>query len=337
MNVERWLKTRRVSWQKLEDLLKRVESRGLGSLDRQGLNELGRLYRASSGDLSRARALKLNADLQIYLNNLVVRAHNQVYQTRQSRLSDVIQFLLHGFPAVVQKNMVYVVVAFLLFVLPGLGCYREAVYDVNFAQKEILPGYPIVGEQMWSYIESKKMWTDSVQDNAPAIGGLIATNNIKVSVLAFALGISFGIGTIWILVLNGMLNGTVFGVCHDYGMAHRLMAFVCGHGVIELSCIFISGGAGLMIGYAMLFPGPYKRLDALKAAINPAMKMFAGCVPLLLVAGSIEGLISPRTDIPVETKYAVSLATTAFMMLYLLVPRRDKKPQLLPVDPERKP
>lgn len=74
MNVERWLKTRRVSWQKLEDLLKRVESRGLGSLDRQGLNELGRLYRASSGDLSRARALKLNADLQIYLNNLVVRS-----------------------------------------------------------------------------------------------------------------------------------------------------------------------------------------------------------------------------------------------------------------------
>ena len=155
MNVERWLKTRRVSWQKLEDLLKRVESRGLGSLDRQGLNELGRLYRASSGDLSRARALKLNADLQIYLNNLVVRAHNQVYQTRQSRLSDVIQFLLHGFPAVVQKNMVYVVVAFLLFVLPGLGCSREAVYDVNFAQKEILPGSPLVGEQMWSYIESK--------------------------------------------------------------------------------------------------------------------------------------------------------------------------------------
>ena len=321
MNVERWLRTRRLSWQKLEDLLKQVDRGGLSSLDRQGLTELGRLYRATSADLSRARALKLNSDLQIYLNNLVVRAHNQVYQNRESRLSDILQFFLHGFPRQVQKNILYVLAAFLIFILPCLGCYREALYDANFGQLEVVAGHSLVPEEMWHMIENRKMWTDSAQDASPAVSSAIATNNIKVSIMAFALGITFGLGTIWILVMNGMLIGTVFGVCQDYGMAGRLAAFVAGHGVIELTAIFISGGAGLMLGAAMLFPGQFKRVDSLRRAGRPAMEMFAGCVLMLLVAGTIEGFVSPRTDIGADVKYMVSAATAAILMLYLFIPR----------------
>ncbi len=323
MNVERWLRTRRVSWQKLEELLKKVDSSGLGSLDRQGLTELGRLYRATSADLSRARALKLNSELQIYLNNLVVRAHNQVYQNKQSRLSDLFLFFLHGFPRQFQTNILYVLTAFLLFLLPGLGCYREALYDPNFGQLEIVPGQSLVSEELYHMIENRQMWTDSVQDSSPAVAGLIATNNIKVSLLAFATGITFGIGTVYVLIMNGMSIGTVFGVCQDYGMAHRLAAFVAGHGVIELMAIFISGGAGLMIGGAMLFPGQLSRRDSLKKVARPAMELFAGTVLMLLVAGTIEGFVSPRTDIGADVKYMVSAATAAMLTLYLLVPRTE--------------
>lgn len=325
MNVERWLKNRRLSWQKLEDLLKQIENRGLKSLDRGGLNELGRLYRATSGDLSRARAMKLNADLQIYLNNLVVRAHNQVYQNQESRFSEIYRFFLHGFPRQVQAHILYVVAAFFIFLLPALGCYREAIYDSNFGQLEIVNGVPLVPDEMAHMIENRQMWTDSAQDASPQVSSAIATNNIKVSISAFALGVTYGIGTVLILIYNGMHIGTVFGVCQDFGMAGKLAAFVAGHGVIELSAIFISGGAGLMLGAAMLFPGQYSRVDALKKIARPAMEMFAGCVLMLLVAGTIEGFVSPRTDISPGVKYLVSAATAAMLMLYLLIPR--SKPQ----------
>lgn len=324
MNVERWLKTRRGAWQSLEELLKIVESRGLKALNRQQLQELGRLYRAASADLSRARAMKLGADVQVYLNNLVVKAHNQVYQTRNDRLGGIWKFLAYGFPRLVQDNILYVFTAFLLVVIPALGCYREAVLDVHFGQMEIAPGHPLVPEDMWHMIERKQMWTDSAQDHSPVIASLIATNNIRVAIIAFVMGITFGLGTVFILVQNGMHLGTVFGVCQDYGMAGRLLAFVAGHGVIELSAIYISGGAGLMMARAMLFPGSYKRIDALRLVAGDAMGLFGGCVMLLLVAGMIEGFVSPRTDISADTKYLVSLATTLLLLLYILAPRRPE-------------
>jgi len=322
MNVERWLKTRRMSWQKLEDLLKIVDGHGLKGLERDQLQELGRLYRATSADLSRARAMKLSGEVQVYLNNLVVRAHNQVYQNRRNRLSDIWKFFASGFPQLVQTHILYVVAAFLMFMVPALGCYREAVLDSHFGQMEIAPGHALVPDEMWHLIEQHKMWTDSAQDYSPAVAGFIATNNIKVTIMAFAFGITFGIGTVIVLIFNGMNIGTVFGVCQDYGMAGRLAAFVAGHGVIELTAIFISGGAGLLVGKSLLFPGQYKRVDALKQAVKPAFKLFAGCVLLLLIAGSIEGFISPRTDIAPGVKYMVSLSTAICLMLYLFAPRK---------------
>lgn len=321
MNVERWIRTRRLSWQKLDDLLRQVDAKGIRSLDRQSLRELGRLYRATSADLSRARAMKLNAEMLVYLNNLVVRAHNQVYQNGRNRLSEVFRFFLHGFPSLVQQNILYVLTAFLIFIIPCLGCYREAVYDVNFGQLEVMQGHAIVPEEMWTMIEEHKMWTDSVQDDSPVVSSLIATNNIKVSILAFVFGITFGIGTVYILVMNGVSIGTIFGVCQDYGMAGRLAAFVAGHGVIELTAIFISGGAGLMLGASMLFPGQLRRLDSLKVTAKPAMQLFAGCIVLLLIAGTIEGFISPRTDIAANVKYLVSISTALCLLLYLFLPR----------------
>ena len=331
MNVERWLKTRRLSWQKLEDLLKVVDGRGLKGLERDQLQELGRLYRATSADLSRARAMKLSGDVQMYLNNLVVRAHNQVYQSKRNRLSDIWRFFAHGFPELVQENILYVVAAFIVFIVPALGCYREAILDPHFGQMEMIPGKALVSDELWHTIEKHQMWTDSAQDYSPAVASFIATNNIKVAIMAFVFGITFGIGTVVVLIFNGMDIGTVFGVCQDYGMAGRLATFVAGHGVIELTAIFISGGAGLLVGKALLFPGQYKRIDSLKLSVKPAFKLFAGCVLLLLIAGSIEGFISPRTDIAPEVKYSVSLATAICLMTYLFFPRKPVQNKTKPL------
>ncbi len=321
MNVERWVASRQLHWQKLEELLKQIETRGLPSLSREQLQSLGRLYRSAASDLSRARAMGLGPDVVRYLNNLVVKGHNQVYQNQRSRWSDLWHFLWITFPSVFRQNFLYVLVSFFLFAAPMLATWLFVLKDVNFAHLEIQQGHPLVSDELWSYVEKKKLWTDTVEHESPAASSFIATNNIKVSLVAFVMGVTFGLGTLYVLVTNGMLIGGTFAVCQVYGMAGRLAAFVAPHGVFELSAIFISGGAGLMLAKGMLFPGRLKRADSMRMMAKEAAILFLGCVPLLLIAGAIEGHISPRTDLPQEFKYMVSMATAFCLLLYLLLPR----------------
>ncbi|MBX3138707.1 stage II sporulation protein M [Candidatus Obscuribacterales bacterium] len=321
MNVERWLKTRRTTWEKLEELLKLTDKQGVAGLDRQQLQELGRLYRTTSADLSRARALKLSHEVQTYLNNLVVRAHNQVYQTDRNRWLDLFRFLWVEFPRLIRENILYLALSTTLFLLPAVGSFFAVTHDVKFAQLEIAKGHPLVSEDLWNTIQHRKMWTDAVQDSSPTAFSLIATNNIRIAIMAFVFGITFGVGTVYVLIFNGISIGTVFGLCHAHGMAHRLSQFVAPHGVLELMAIFISGAAGLVIGKSLLFPGQYKRIVAFRRACKTALGLFSGTVPILFVAGCIEGFVSPRTDIQPDTKYLVSVCTGIFLMLYLFIPR----------------
>ena len=321
MNVERWVAARQIHWQKLEDLLHQVDKQGLVSLSRDQLQALGRLYRSAASDLSRARAMRLGFDVTAYLNNLVVKGHNQVYQSPRNRMEDFWHFLWFTFPAIFRNNIVYVVVSFALGIIPFIGTFTTVVNNVNFAHMETLDGHPLVTDELFSYVENKKLWTDVVEGESPAASGFIATNNIKVSLMAFAAGLTV-IGTIYILVTNGMSIGATFAVCHLHGMAGRLGAFVAPHGVFELSAIFISGAAGLMLAKGLLFPGAYRRSDSMKLMAREGSILFLGCVPLLLIAGSIEGFVSPRTDLAPEYKIAVSLATLSMLLLYLFVPRK---------------
>jgi uncharacterized membrane protein SpoIIM required for sporulation len=177
-----------------------------------------------------------------------------------------------------------------------------------------------VPEDLWPLIEKKQMWTDQAEHYSGAMSSLIYTNNIRVSLLAFVLGITFGIGTVFVLFQNGLMIGALLGVCDAHHMGDKLLAFAAGHGVLELSSIFISGGAGLLLARALLFPGQLKRMDALKVISRDAMGLFAGTVPMLLLAGLIEGFISPRTDLTVTTKLCITAATTCGLLLYILVP-----------------
>lgn len=321
MNVEKWIAGRQRNWRDLEGLIRQIERNGLPSLSREQLQSLGKLYRSASADLSRARGIGLGSDIISYLNNLVVKAHNQVYQSPRSRWRDLWVFFWYTFPGIHRQNILYVLVAFLAFALPAAFCWNTTLNNPDFGHMEVSKGRPIVSEELWSHIEHKRLWTDSAQDMSPTVSSEIATNNIRVSIIAYVLGISAGIGTMIIMVLNGMMLGTVFGLCQVHGMAFKLAQFVAPHGVFELTAIFISGAAGLMVGRALLFPGKHGRADSLRKIGMPSFLMFAGTIPLLLVAGSIEGFISPRTDINQDVKYIVSFATLIILMLYLFVPR----------------
>ena len=142
------------------------------------------------------------------------------------------------------------------------------------------------------------------------------TNNIRVAFYAFAWGITFMIGTVYILVLNGILIGAIAGLCHVHGVALSLWSFVSPHGYIELTTIFIAGGAGLKLGYSLIAPSLFTQKRALTDAAKTAIRLLAGCVALLVVAGIIEGFVSP-SSLPPAFKIGFGAATGVLLFIYL--------------------
>ncbi len=142
------------------------------------------------------------------------------------------------------------------------------------------------------------------------------TNNIRVAFFAFAGGIIFMVGTAYILVLNGIVIGAVAGLCHANGVALALWSFVSPHGYIELTTIFIAGGAGLKLGYALIAPSFFTRKRTLTDAARTAIQLLGGCVALLVVAGIIEGFVSPSSLLP-SVKIGFGALTGILLFTYL--------------------
>ena len=166
-------------------------------------------------------------------------------------------------------------------------------------------------------IKQQRMWTDVLNEIAPYGAARIMTNNIAVGFITFALSILPVAGTIEALMPSALQFGAINALIIKYHMTLKLWSFVVGHGVLEFTAIFIAGGAGLMIGMAILVPGERTRREALLERGATAIKLLAGCIPLLIIAGLIEAFISP-TPIHPAYKFAVSAATAIGLAAYLL-------------------
>jgi uncharacterized membrane protein SpoIIM required for sporulation len=151
----------------------------------------------------------------------------------------------------------------------------------------------------------------------PVMATSIIANNVQVTFAAFAMGIAFGIGTVLVLVTNGVSLGGVFGLYTSKGIGSLLLAFVAPHGVLELTAICIAGGAGFLLAAALLIPGDRPRGEALRANGRRAIRLIAASTVLLLIAGTLEGFVSPIETWPLSWKLAVSAVTVVFLAIYL--------------------
>jgi uncharacterized membrane protein SpoIIM required for sporulation len=186
---------------------------------------------------------------------------------------------------------------------------------------------PLVDE-----VERGKLWTDIEPALRSAASSLIMTNNIRVMFLTFAGGMTAGLLTAWILISNGMHLGAIFGLLQVHGLSAGLGEFVVAHGVIELSVIFLAGGCGLYMGDALLRPGLLSRKQALVTHTRISVQVILACVPLLVVAGVIEGFVSP-SGLPWWLKAAVGIATGVALYWYWLFSGRAAVAQPADVAP----
>ena len=324
MARDRFIDQHKTAWQRLEDLLTLLDSTSLRRLHREEVRELGRIYRRTASDLAIARAESRDPRLINYLNSLVIRAHGRIYQADAEGGSRIRNFFLKDFPQTFRRTWRYTAVSFSVFMIFSVIGFLGTRYDPEFSE---LVGVPAAFREL--YIETKTHWWEDLNQANQVGASSILTHNIQVTIYTFAFGALFGVGTLFFLAYNGLSIASVLSLTYRAGFGNDLLTFMVGHGVIELSCIFMAGGAGLLIGSAMLMPGDLSRADALKSRGKEAVRLMMGVAVLLVVAGIIEGFISPA-PIPAFIKFSVGGITGLALYLYLLLAGRDDETEPQP-------
>jgi uncharacterized membrane protein SpoIIM required for sporulation len=320
----RWLEKRKPYWARLEELVQK-SGRSVVSLSHSELQELGLLYRQTASDLAAVREDATNKQLALYLNQLLGRGHNLIYHGHKTKASALVRFFGETYPRIFRETLPQTMLAVGIFAVTGIAAWVITAHDPGFAHR-------LLGPEMVETIERREMWTHSIVTVKPLASSGIMTNNLSVAFTTFALGITAGIGTLWMMIVNGLLMGVIGAATWKAGMALQLWSFVAAHGVLELPAIFIAGGAGFEIARGILFPGFLPRKRSLAEAGGRAAQLLLGTIPLLVVAGVIEGFFSP-SEAPVAAKFTLAAALFAALLSYLFLLNRGPKKGALAVTP----
>jgi len=297
--------------------MKLLDRSSLKKLRKDEVRELGRIYRRTASDLAIARAESRDPRLVNYLNSLVIRAHGRIYRADAQGGKRIRNYFARELPQTFRRTWRYTAFSFAIFASFAVFSFVATRYDPEFS--ELVGVSPAMREGV---IETRTPWWESLNDKNQIGAAFIMQNNIRVTIYTFAYGALLGLGTVYYLAFNGANIASVLALTYRAGFGNDLVTFMVAHGVIELTCIFIAGGAGLLIGTALLMPGNLSRADALKSRGLDAVLLIIGCIPLLVVAGIIEGFISPQ-PIPSAIKIGIGVITGITLYSYLLLAGRE--------------
>jgi uncharacterized membrane protein SpoIIM required for sporulation len=318
-----FVRARQADWSRLAAYADRFEKKGKSSLKSKEILEFVSLYRRATSDLARARTLKAHPEVVGYLNHLVGRIHLQIYTARSMRWDLILDYFRRGFPEAIRSNFRWVAASILLLFGPAVAAYVAVEANPALARVFSPPGYvDQIDEAFGSGFGEKGR-----SPGAAALGtSFYIFNNVQVSFMCFATGIFFGLGSLYFLAVNGAILGGIASIIRQNGLTHNFWSFVAPHGGIELTAIVISGAAGMMVGAALINPGPHTRARALIEAGREAGRMLYGIIAMLVLAALIEASFSPST-LPNFVKIAVGIANLAAVIVYFTLAGRKLNPR----------
>lgn len=302
-------------WENLNAMTIKIESHGINKLSSTEVREFLRLFRSCSRNLAYIRTHYPESSIVNQLNSLLAKSHNMTYAVKKFNPSGVLQYIKKGFPEYLKEDRIFVILSFGIFLTGFLLSMILTMADTSNA-RYFLP------EMMIKGVGNTNAGTAN-QWNYPLMSGQIMANNITVSLKAFVYGITLGIGTVYILFANGLILGSLTALIYAGGNPLVYWSLILPHGVIELTAIFISGAAGLILGYRMLIPGKYSRRHSFVCGAKQAVSLIFGVILMLAAAAVIEGFFTPL-NIPAALKLIFASTTAVLLAAYIAVPYKVK-------------
>ena len=321
-NLDQFVSERSPTWLELEQLVQQAGSRP-SRLGADGVRRFGECYRAVAADLALARRRFPGDPVVTRLDGLVQRSRQGVYNAPSSR-SGVVEFFANGYWRRVRERKVFLAISFLCLVVPTLlGGY--------WAWRDPGPASGLVPSQYQSVTQPRTPGQSLglTVDEESAMASQIFTNNIGVTFYAFAGGLLLGLGTLYVLLQNGVMLGVVGGLAIGAGNGHSFFELVTAHGVLELSCIIVAGSAGLRFGWSIIDPGNRTRGEAVRQEARAAIEIVLGTAPWLVLAGLVEGFLTPSgTGLVTVTAVGLSLGAIYWgLVLWRGAPEPEPEPE----------
>ncbi len=315
--LARFVQRRQADWQALDGALARLgaERQTLADLQR-----LDRLHRQAASDLAFVQAHYGGSDVERYLTQLGAKARAGVYRSQTDVLGGLREFYAHTFPTQLRALRVELQLSAALFI-GGVVLSALVVGVDDEAARTLVP------QHLRDSVANKQLWTDrALRQLVPSeLATTIFLNNLKVCLQAAAGGLTFGVLTVFALVINGLSLGGVAAHCANHGLLPGILDFISAHGPVELSVIVISGAAGLALARGLVFPGELPRMEALRLRARPAIAAVLGSAPMLVGIGLIEGFVSPGPLFPTALKATIGLSLGAGLWAYLLRAGRGRE------------
>lgn len=310
MKENQFIEKHTSSWSELRELTDLLDKKGISKLEPRRLRKFLYLFRKTSHNLAYSRTHFPNSDIIPYLNSLVGRAHNHIYAVKKGSFSNILKYFGTGFPIQLKKLRIFVFTAFLIFFIGFV--LSLTLVSINPENASYFLPEDMIKNTNWE-MDTNDDW------DYPLMSSLIMVNNISVSFKALVFGITLGLGTIYVLFHNGAILGGLTGLVYHFGNPTIYWSLILPHGIVELTAIFISGGAGLIIARSILIPNEYTRKHSIIKGTKEAVSLVFGIILMLVIAGLIEGFFTPLPISPIA-KLMFSLATAIGLLIYFCIP-----------------
>lgn len=267
-------------------------------------------------DLGYSKTFYPHSKVTTYLNGLASRIYLSIYQNKKEESSRILRFWKTELPLIVRKHHRPLLYSFIIFVSFGIMAAFSAANDEAFVRGILGDYYVDMTEENIAKGDPFGVYKgDSEMD----MFFRIALNNVRVSFLCFVAGFLLSLGTVWVLFNNGVMVGAFQYMFFAKGLGWKSVLVIWIHGTLEISAIIIAGGAGLILGNSILFPGTHKRMDSLKQGGKDGIKIMIGLVPVFIAAAFLEGFITRQTSMPVWISISILLASASFIVWYFVV------------------